>query len=235
MVAVVLALIAALAVPAQSGVVPCPDAHVIGARGSGQPPGFGEQAAPVVESVVDTLESRGQDVTTAPLDYPAISVSDSFGLVLLTGAYDQSVRAGAIELIARLAQFGRECPTTEIVLVGYSQGAQAIKTALADLPPRYRIAGVILLADPTRDRSQLGIARLGDPTLERSGSFGAIGLPDHFRAIAIDVCAAGDSVCDRSRSSLVAHVEGYVDAPEWVIPILEAELDDRRSNALALR
>lgn len=226
MAAVVVALIAILLAPVSPPSGSCADVFIIGARGSGQPAGFGAQAEPVVEAIEEGLRGSGLIVESAPLDYPAISISESFGLVLLNGGYDRSVRAGAIELISELAGISSDCPRSEVVLVGYSQGAQAIKSALEDLPPRHRIAAVVLLADPTRDPAQAGIVRLGDPSGEGGGSFGPVELRDHFRAVTIDVCAEGDSVCDRARSSLVAHVEGYGEAPEWVMPWIEAELVD---------
>ena len=235
MAAVIAALVAVLLVPVSYGSDVCADVYVIGARGSGQPDGFGPQAGPVVDSIEASLQGRGLTVESAPLDYPAISVSDSFGLVLLTGDYARSVRAGVIELIAEMTRVARECPESDLVLVGYSQGAQVIKVALEELPPIHRISGIVLLADPTRDRNQIGIARLGDPSVERSGSFGPVALLDHFRSVAVDICAAGDGVCDRGRSSLVAHVEGYVDAPSLVRPIIEAEFEDRLRTLSGLR
>ncbi len=142
MAAVVVALIAILLAPVSPPSGSCADVFIIGARGSGQPAGFGAQAEPVVEAIEEGLRGSGLIVESAPLDYPAVSISESFGLVLLNGGYDRSVRAGAIELISELAGISRECPRSEVVLVGYSQGAQAIKSALEDLPPRHRIAAV---------------------------------------------------------------------------------------------
>lgn len=210
-----------------SGDAGCVDAHVIGVRGSGQAPGFGDQAAPVVESVVETLAASGRTVDTVALDYPALSLADSFGLALFTGEYDDSVRAGASALLASLASTATRCPRTEFVLVGYSQGAQVIKTALADAPPLRRITGIVLLADPTRDHRQAGIVRLGDPAVERPGAFGALPLPDHLRAVTLDVCAPGDGICERGRSDLRAHTGGYGTADTDIAPAFAAELADR--------
>jgi len=223
----VLALLLALLSPPASATDQCVDVHIIGIRGSGQAAGYGDQAAGVVDGLEAALMGRGISVTAEPLEYPAISVSDSLGLVLLTGAYDASVGAGTDALRGALAATDSLCPSTEFVLVGYSQGAQVIKRALADIPPSVPIAGVILLADPTRDAAQRGIVRLGDPVAERDGAFGAIALPHHVSAVAVDVCAAGDGVCERGRQSFTAHVDGYGTAPELVVPYVLAELDSR--------
>lgn len=230
----VLALIVALLVPVP-GSTTCPDVHVIGVRGSGQPAGFGSQVAPVVESIVETVDASGRATTSEALEYPAISVSDSLGLVLLTGEYASSVLAGVDALDDRLADIASGCPSTEIVLVGYSQGAQVIKQALADSLPVHRLAGIVLLADPTRDPSQSGIARLGDPGVAAEGAFGAVPLPDHARVVTIDVCAAGDGVCERGRRSLTAHTFGYADTPAVVAPMVVASLDGRIAAIPRLR
>lgn len=201
--------------------------HVIGARGSGQPSGFGDQVGPVVRSISDATLAVGRSVTSEALDYPAISIADSLGLALINGEYDASVRAGVNSLWAAVGRVARTCPSTDIVLVGYSQGAQVIKTALEGTVPMHRIAAVVLLADPTRDPSQIGMIRLGDPTALRPGAFGAIALPDHVRTVAIDVCAAGDGICERGRNDLLAHTEGYQDAAQWVTSIVESRMDAR--------
>lgn len=227
MIVTALALVLALLSPPASAVNPCVDLHIVGVRGSGQSVGYGDQTGGVVDALETALIGRGFSVTSKPLDYPAISVSDSLGLVLLTGAYDASVSAGADALRATLDATEPACPSTEFVLVGYSQGAQVIKNTLANVQPSVRIAGVVLLADPTRDATQRGIVRLGDPLAERDGAFGAIALPHHVSAVAVDVCAAGDGVCERGRQGFTAHVDGYDTAPELVVPVVLAELDSR--------
>jgi pimeloyl-ACP methyl ester carboxylesterase len=220
-------LVVALVFPASSVASDgCADLQVIGIRGSGQPAGYGAQVGPVVEAVERVASATGRSVDSVALEYPALSLADSFGLALFTGEYDASVRAGADALVAEIGDIATACPGTRFVLVGYSQGAQVIKAALADAPPTERIGGVVLLADPTRDPDQRGIIRLGDPTAERAGAFGAVPLPDHLRSVAVDVCAAGDGVCERGRRDLLAHTEGYADAPAAVVPWLVAELDD---------
>ncbi|HSJ72416.1 MAG TPA: cutinase family protein [Acidimicrobiia bacterium] len=230
-----ISLIVALIAPAPSITPECSMIHVIGARGSGQSNGFGDQVEPVVKSIVAVSTSVGLSATSEALDYPAISISDSLGLALINGEYDASVRAGVNELWAAIGRVSRACPSTDIVLVGYSQGAQVIKTALAGTVPTHRIATVVLLADPTRDPAQIGLFRLGDPTTLRTGAFGAIALPDHVRTVTLDVCAAGDGICERGRRDFLAHTEGYRDAAGWVTSIVERRLDARARWALVPR
>lgn len=113
---------------------------------------------------------------------------------------------------------------TEAVLVGYSQGAEVIKRALGGQSHLWRVGSVILLADPTRDPDQVGVRRLGDPSAERPGLFGAVAIPSAIRPLVIDVCAPGDGVCERGRIGLTAHVDGYDATPAEVAPIVISRL-----------
>lgn len=205
-----LMLVAALLVPSLGPPAGCSDVLVIGVRGSGQT-GYGQQVGGTVGAFVDAIASTGRMVSDVALEYPAISVSDSFGLVLLNGEYDASVRRGVEALRAELAGETVRCGRTDIVLIGYSQGAQVIKQALSGSLPDGRIAAVVLLADPTRDPSQPGVFRIGGSLSERGGSFGKLVLPEYLRPVTVDVCARGDAVCERGGFAIGAHTNGYGD------------------------
>jgi hypothetical protein len=217
----VIALAISLLIPAQiAGVSECEDAHIIGVRGSGQS-NYGEQVGTVVTDTVRSISQTGRTVAGHALDYPAISISDSFGLVLLNGDYDRSVKAGVDSLLSDLDALREECPLTQIVLIGYSQGSQVIKTAMEGRSPVDRIASVVLLADPTRETTQPGVVRLG-PEGEMSGAFGSIMFPDHLRTAAIDVCAVGDGVC--GRGGFLSHIDGYTDFAESIVSYVLSEV-----------
>jgi hypothetical protein len=230
-VAVVLALVIALLNPVFEVDPECPGVEIVGVRGSGQD-GYGEQVRPIVEAIRGSLASRGHTVASSPLEYTAVSVSDSFGLVLLNGEYDRSVMDGVSALDSRLQAIKDVCHATDIVLVGYSQGAQVVKVALENTSPIHRIAAIVLLADPTRDSAQRGITRLGDIQVEQDGAFGAIALPDYARVVAIDVCAQGDGICERGRRSFIAHTFGYTDVTAHIVSLVAAEFQGRPSGTL---
>jgi pimeloyl-ACP methyl ester carboxylesterase len=196
--------------------------HIIGARGSGQT-GYGDQVGAVVYKTATSVRESGRTTVAHSLDYPAISISDSFGLVLLNGDYNRSVEAGAEALRSDLDSIRAECPQTQIILIGYSQGSQVIKTAMEDRPPIDRIASVVLLADPTREISQLGILRLG-PLLEGGGAFGSIKLPDHLRTVTVDICAEGDGVC--GTGGFLSHIDGYANLSEAIVRHILNELGE---------
>jgi Cutinase len=227
-VAAIVAVLLVLLTPVTPAGGACPDTSIIGARGSGQS-GYGDQVGGVVEAAMTSLATLGRSVTADALDYPAISITDSFGLALFNGDYERSVEAGVEALEASLSDIATRCPATEVVLVGYSQGSQVIKLALQGVDPRLRIGGVILLADPMRDPTQRGIVRLGNPAVDRDGTFGALAVPERMRPVTIDVCADGDGICERGRRGFTAHIDGYTDAAVEVIPYLIADLDQRRS------
>ncbi|MCL1593631.1 MAG: cutinase family protein [Actinomycetia bacterium] len=209
-----LLLIAAI-LPVGANAAGCQDVQILGVRGSGQT-GYGEQVGEVVSNLVEDIGASGRSVAAEALEYPAISISDSFGLVLLTGDYDRSVAAGIERLRSAVDGVTEACSDTQIVLIGYSQGAQVIKQTMENTVPNARIASVVLLADPTRDPSQSGITRLGDSQNERGGSFGAIALPGYLRTVAVDVCVDSDGICERGVFGFFAHTDGYTEFSEIV-------------------
>lgn len=219
----VFSIVVALLAPLTPGVADgCSDVAIIGASGSGQT-GYGEQ----VESVVDVLArgaaQSGMSVTAQPLDYPAVSISDNFGLALFNGDYNRSVGIGAANLADRLDALRRDCPATQVVLIGYSQGAQVVKTAMAGRAPVDRLAAVILLADPSRETLQLGVLRIGN--LDGVGALAEEPLADHIRPLTIDVCAVTDAVCSGGGLDFESHIRGYDGVADDVISRVLSVLD----------
>lgn len=124
----------------------CPSSHVVFARGSGQTVGaaeakrFAQQVLPVFPNDPQTtffeLGSDGSSV----FQYPAAPIDRSLNMssnapVSAVGAlrYFQSVAIGVSELKEYLAGFGARCPSSVLVLGGYSQGAHVVGEALSQL------------------------------------------------------------------------------------------------------
>jgi hypothetical protein len=89
------------------------------------------------------------EVYAHTVDYPAIAYS-------LGGTYFTSLRTGTENLRKAVIDTAAACPTADLALAGYSQGAQAVGDLLAgtDVEPlpenvASRIVGVALLADPS--------------------------------------------------------------------------------------
>ena len=94
-----------------SALTSCPGAEVLFARGTDEPPGMGRGG----QALVDSLRTRLSDeqVAVYAVDYPA--ARDFLKAV-----------DGATDARARVEAAAASCPSTEIVLGGYSQGAAVI-------------------------------------------------------------------------------------------------------------
>ena len=93
----------------------CPGIHVFGARETTASPGFGSAG-----TVVTSILSAHSGATSEAIDYPAAGGS----------SYGTSVQAGVKAVASQVTTFAQQCPDAQIVLVGYSQGAQIIDNAL---------------------------------------------------------------------------------------------------------
>ena len=176
----------AAGVPA-SNADPCTDIHVVFARGTSGTPGLSR----VGQSFVDTLRTQIGDRTMSvyAVDYP--------------GSLDfwPSTTAGAQDALAHIEQTVQACPSTKIVLGGYSQGADVVGLLTAPtgsawgepslLPPDVagHVAAVVLFGNPSR---KFG----GGPLNVISPAFGPK---------TIDLCVPGDLVCSTDGASLYAH------------------------------
>jgi cutinase len=115
--------------------------------------------------------------------------------------FGPSTTAGAQDALAHIEQTVQACPSTKIVLGGYSQGADVVGlltaptgTAWGDpspLPPDVadHVAAVVLFGNPSR---KFG----GGPLNVLSPAFGPK---------TIDLCVPGDLVCSTDGVSLDAH------------------------------
>jgi acetylxylan esterase len=90
----------------------CPGVHVFGARETTAPPGFGS-AGPVVSSIVSAFPGTTSEV----INYPACGGQASCG----GASYASSVIQGVTAVANQVNAFNRQCPSSVLVLVGYSQ------------------------------------------------------------------------------------------------------------------
>src|SRR5260370_32224002 len=111
---------------------PCRDIKVIFARGTNDAPGLGNPG----QAFADALSTMvgGRSLTTYAVNYPA--------------SYDFLLAAdGAADATNYISALTQQCPSTRIVLGGYSQGA-AVVDRLARIPPRGNKIGGIRSAPP---------------------------------------------------------------------------------------
>ncbi|AEO67461.1 d6ba6dd3-247f-404f-b3bc-6f6234169548 [Thermothielavioides terrestris] len=115
----------------------CPDIHVFGARETTAPPGYGTAG-----TVVNLILQAYPGATAEAINYPACGGQASCGGV----QYGDSARQGTAAVATAVNNFYQQCPTTQLVLVGYSQGAQIMDNAVCGGPDNG--AGITTTASP---------------------------------------------------------------------------------------
>lgn len=192
----------------------CPDVHWIGAAGSGERTGtdltaYSGMGRVIYQSLGDLsseLQQEGRTITAEAVDYPAVPVPAQDGGIGEWLGFMGSVDAGTKALGEQYAAFAAQCPTSKVVLAGYSQGAMVVHRNIQALAANPNVAAVLLIADGDR--------RPDDPTLNLGT---ASGIPERGKGVAqdwpilahapaqltpdiaartISVCNLNDAVCD---------------------------------------
>jgi cutinase len=176
------AAIVSLPVAAEAAAQPCSDVEVVFARGTNEPPGVGI----VGQAFVDALSSQvgGRSVGVYAVDYPA---SDN---------YLSSAANGSDDARAHIQDVVNGCPSTKVVLGGYSQGAAVTDLATAAMPPQFadRVAAVALFGTPSSGFSSMLAG--GEPLPTTSPA---------YAAKTIDLCMDGDPICSPG-ANMLAHI-----------------------------
>jgi cutinase len=181
----------------------CPDVDVVFGRGTGEPTGVGR----VGQAFADALQSQvpSRTITSYAVNYPA--------------SYDfLAAQDGAIDASQHIRTMVQQCPSTRIVLGGYSQGA-AVVDMLIGIPPLGnklnalgdKFGGVGIAAPLATDLAGnvAAIAVFGNPATKFSNPATSAAAP--YGARAIDLCKDGDPICSRGRNPF-AH-DGYETSP----------------------
>ena len=177
-----------------AGAVPCPDVEVVFARGTAEPAGIGRVGQAMTDALAAQIAPR--TVSSYAVNYPA--------------DYDFLTAAdGAADATSRIASMALSCPSTKIVLGGYSQGA-AVMDMLAGVPPLGNKIGSIGSAPPLSPTTAVTVAAVtvfGNPAAKFGQPLSSVGM---FAGRSIDLCKDGDPICSDGRNPL-AH-RGYEDA-----------------------
>jgi len=184
---------AAVIVAPTATAVPCPDVEVVFARGTSEPAGIGRVGQAVTDSLASQIAPRtvGSYAVNYPADYDFLTAAD-----------------GATDATNHISSMALSCPSTKIVLGGYSQGA-AVVDMLAGVPPLGNKIGSIGSAPPLSPTAAVTVAAVtvfGNPATKFGQPLTSVGM---FAGKAIDLCKDGDPICSDGRNPL-AH-RGYED------------------------
>ena len=209
--------VAGLATGSAAAAPTCPDFHWIGAAGSGQRTGadlsnyagMGKVVYESYEELSGELAQSGQTITAEAVEYPATDVPADGGIrgwLKFLG----SVGDGTDAMSNQFEAFTERCPSTPVVLAGYSQGAMVVHRNLYDLADDPHVAAALLIADGDRLPVDTTI-NMGSAAMASAGAGAGKGvaqehsilagtktsqLPAAIGARTISVCDIGDPVCD---------------------------------------
>jgi cutinase len=188
------------AIPSASA-QPCPDVEVVFARGTAEEPGAG----PTGDAFVTALRSRigTKTLELYPVDYPATTDFPK----ALDGVRDASARVEAM---------AANCPNTNIVLGGFSQGAAVAGFVTANVIPDGAPEGVPNPMPSDVAEHVAAVALFGKPN---DRFMRAINQPDVevgplYADKTVEMCVDDDFVCSSGRdfSAHTQYVEtGQVD------------------------
>lgn len=188
------------ATTAPSGTVDrtCADLVVIGARGSTQDPdlngGVGTEVRVTLDRLVALVHRRsGASVHLEPIRYDASAPPT-------LDTYQDHVAEGARMMTSRLRSLARTCADSRFALIGFSQGAQVVHAAAADMSSSLarRVALVAMIADPRNNpHDRIKHWSYGAEPARGGGRLGP-GTPidANLRDVAISLCNPADEICN---------------------------------------
>ncbi|AUN41163.1 cutinase family protein [Tsukamurella tyrosinosolvens] len=194
-------LVPALAAPATAA-PECADYTFIGAAGSGEghsAGGLGSTVNSAAQAFAGRARAAGKTVAIRPIYYPAAAVPtrvDQFGGFLASMNTGAANTQGDVEIVLKA------CPSTKIVLAGYSQGASAVHRALQRLGDRKQLTAAALIADPDRTPNDttryLGSAPRSQGMAQASAMISGANpapLAPRIGGRTLSICTSGDPVC----------------------------------------
>ncbi|KAL4874353.1 cutinase-domain-containing protein [Aspergillus karnatakaensis] len=174
----------------------CPRIHVFGARETTVSPGYGSSS-----TVVNSILNAYPGATSEAINYPACGGQASCGYI----SYSASVAAGIDAVASTINSFNSRCPSTQIVLVGYSQGGEILDAALCGGGvPNQGITNTAVRLSASSVNMVKAAIFMGEPLFRA-------GLP-----YSVGSCAAGgfDARPAGFYCPSAAKVQSYCDAPD---------------------
>lgn len=189
----------------------CKNVTFVGVRGSGEDPFAYEGLGKTVQHVKDRLVAAGlTSMEVISVAYPATPVDYTSASYPVD--YSNSVTAGVDSLAGVLAQINKDCPQSQVIVVGYSQGAQTTD-AVRSLPTaiQNQIKAIVLFGDPLFNPALTSVNK-GTYTNLYGVWVDPIGpgklSPRQFASSmtgkVASYCLAGDSVCNLSPANVAS-------------------------------
>jgi cutinase len=174
----------------------CPDVEVVFARGTTEPPGVGG----IGQAFVDSLQTQlaPKSMWTYAVNYPA---STDF----------PTAAQGVIDASSRVREMAAKCPTTKLVLGGYSQGAAVIGyVTAAEVPPGFSLPpGITGPMPPEVANHVAAVVLFGEPSSRFLNRIEAppINIGPLYAAKTIEQCIFDDPVCTNDGGNIGAHMQ----------------------------
>ncbi len=164
----------------------CPDVEVVFARGTTEDPGVGPTGQAFVDSLRAQIGPRSMNVY--PVDYPATTDFPT----AVDGIRDAS---------AHIEAMARNCPATNLVLGGFSQGAAVMGFVTANVIPDGAPEGVPNPMPPDVADHVAAVALFGKPNERFMHAIGqpTITVGPQYAGKTIDLCVPDDFVCSSGR------------------------------------
>lgn len=233
---------------------------------------FFEEIHKQIPSGVEYLSLHNQASTSGQqynkYGYAAVSAFDAIDLPFnaynkpaqhrkdVANRYYESVKDGAEELTWYLEDQMTSCPLRQVVLGGYSQGAEVVGDALNMIQPvfRQRIAYTGLFGDPKFNAISLSSDNAIGHWYRGNASFVTHGILDARRPyLPQDIsqmgswCASGDAICDAGaldrkaaasyiRTKFIDHYNTHSDIyqEKWIAPAVKEAVGSLKSRLASL-
>ena len=162
----------AFAVAPQAPAAPCSAVEVVFARGRSEPPGTGQ----IGQAFVNAVRARtDQSVGFYAVNYPA----------------DTEIIQGANDMSRHIQSMAANCPSTRLVLGGYSLGAAVTDVVVAVPSPIFGYSNPLPLG---MDEHIAAVALFGNGTRKVLGPVSAIS--PLYGDKTIDLCTPDDPICN---------------------------------------
>ncbi|WP_280381320.1 cutinase family protein [Nocardia wallacei] len=179
---------------------PCTAVDLVVARGTTEPGWLG---AEVGDPLYETLQSVLPSISAYRVNYPA--------------DYTFALGAASADIVDHITRQATACPGQRYVLVGYSQGAAGVHTALGS-PLTHFVPGATRLPDELADRIA-AVELFGD-----LGNNLGITVPAPYADRTKSFCRPGDPICWRGGQFWPAHIaygDDITAAASWLLDQLQ--------------